>query len=180
MKENFEACLKITLLQEGGFSNDKADHGGRTMRGITQSEYNKWLRRNGKPQEDVKSITDERLQEIYRKDYWDAVQGDFLPAGLDLCMFDYAVNSGPSRAIKAWQTVAGVKVDGRLNADITVTPRTIDAYCDQRAGFLRRIGVGSQSVFLRGWLSRVRTIRASAHRMALPHDLPATGASGNR
>ncbi len=174
MKENFEACLRITLLQEGGFSNDKADHGGRTMRGITQGEYNKWNKRRGLPAADVKDITDETLEEIYRVGYWDAVRADELPAGLDLCMFDYAVNSGPSRAIKALQTIMGAKVTGRLNTvPSSATPAMIDAYNDNRAAFLRRIGHGSQSVFLRGWLSRVRTIRAAAHRLALPHE-PAT------
>lgn len=176
MKENFEACLRITLLQEGGFSNVKADTGGRTMRGITQGEYNKWNKRKGLPAADVKDITDETLEEIYRKGYWDAVRADELPAGLDLCMFDYAVNSGPSRAIKALQTVTGVKVTGKL-IDIpgVATKSLIDAYCDNRAAFLRRIGHGSQSIFLRGWLSRVRTIRTSAHRLSLPHELDTDG-----
>jgi lysozyme family protein len=175
MKDNFDACLLITLKQEGGFSNDKADHGGRTMRGITQREYNAWCRRNNQPQADVKDITDERLHEIYRKGYWDAVRGDDLPSGLDLVMFDYAVNSGPSRAIKALQAVMGVKVTGKMGAFPAATPALINAYMDNRAAFLTRIGVGSQSVFLRGWLSRVRTIRAAALRMVLPHELPVSG-----
>jgi lysozyme family protein len=174
MKDNFEACLRITLSQEGGFSNDKADHGGRTMRGITQGEYNKWLKRNGHAPADVKDIDDETLQEIYRRSYWDAVRADELPNGLDLCMFDYAVNSGPSRAIKALQMIMGAKINGRLNTvPSSTTPAMIDAYMDNRETFLRRIGVGSQSVFLRGWLSRVRTIRAAALRLSLPHE-PAT------
>jgi lysozyme family protein len=169
---NFPPSLAITLLQEGGFSNDKADHGGRTMRGITNREYQAYLRRNGRPACDVRQITDDEIHDIYRNSYWLAICADALPAGLDLCAFDYAVNSGPSRAARALQKVLGLPQTGKITpADVTAIlasrdlNKLVDAYCDERAGFLRRIGVGSQSVFLRGWLSRVSTIRREAHAM---------------
>jgi len=167
---NFERSLAVTLQQEGGFSNDAADHGGRTMRGITQREYNAWRRRKGEPDADVKSISEKEIRDIYKNSYWLPCGCDALPPGLDLCVFDYGVNSGPSRAIRELQTVLGLPQTGKLAAadaaailDHRNISELVDAYCDARAAFLRRIGHGSQSVFLRGWLSRVSTIRHEAH-----------------
>jgi lysozyme family protein len=170
---NFSPSLAITLKQEGGFSNDKADHGGRTMRGITWREYAAYRKRRNLPDQDVKLISDNELHYIYRDSYWLTICADALPAGLDLCAFDYAVNSGPSRAARALQQALGLPQTGKITqteiSAVLAAPsldKLIDAYCDLRAAFLRRIGVGSQSVFLKGWLSRVRTIRREAHAMA--------------
>ena len=33
---------------------------------------------------------------------------DDLPQGLDLCIFDFGVNAGPSRAVKMIQTMAAL------------------------------------------------------------------------
>jgi lysozyme family protein len=179
--ENFETALACVLKAEGGFSNDEADHGGRTMRGITQREYDAWCRRQKKPLADVKSITDEDIRAIYRQSYWDAVSASDLPGGLDLTVFDFAVNSGPERAVRALQTVLGIPQTGKMSVpDVTKalppdTSELIDKYCDARAAFLRRIGTGSQSVFLRGWLSRVKTVRAAAKDLVVmaPSSMPA-------
>ncbi len=58
---------------------------------------------------------------IYRARYWDAVTGDDLPSGLDLAAFDYAVNSGPARAVRTIQGL--VAVDNRR------PDRTANAFC---------------------------------------------------
>lgn len=52
-------------------------------------------RRGGRPAQSVKFITYDELKAIYKFQYWDRVQGDLLPAGLDYAVFDdFAVNSG--------------------------------------------------------------------------------------
>jgi lysozyme family protein len=177
---NFPPSLAITLLQEGGFSNDKADHGGRTMRGITLREYTAYRKRHGLAGADVRDITEDELQDIYRNSYWLPCGGDVLPAGLDLAVFDYGVNSGPSRAVRELQRLLNLPQTAKIGAaEATAVlacrdlPKLINAYCDARAAFLRRIGNGSQSVFLRGWLSRVSTIRAEALSMAHATAAPA-------
>jgi hypothetical protein len=71
-----------------------------------------------------------------------------LPPGVDLCIFDAAVNSGPARA-KLWLA------DG---ADI-------DVICDSRLGFLQQTG-RLWRVFGLGWRRRVAGIRLEAYRMA--------------
>ena len=38
----FLACLPFTLKEEGGYSNDAHDPGGKTMEGIIQREYDRY------------------------------------------------------------------------------------------------------------------------------------------
>jgi len=52
--------------------------------------------------------------DIYRNQYWVAVRGDELPAGVDLAVYDGAVNSGPAQADQVVQRALGVAVDGHF------------------------------------------------------------------
>lgn len=145
---NFERCLAATLRWEGGYSNHPDDPGGPTMKGVIQREYDAWRRKHSEPLGPVRQISDEEVKAIYRQNYWDAMKCDALPLGLDFCVFDAAVNSGPGRAGK-W--LAGSK--------------TIDGYCDARLAFLKRLG-RLWVVFGHGWGQRVRGVRAGAKFMA--------------
>ena len=95
---NFERCLAVTLKWEGGYSNHPDDPGGPTMRGIIQREYDSWRKKQGKRTRPVRQIEENELRDIYRSEYWDAMNCGNLDPGLDLCVFDAAVNSGVRRA----------------------------------------------------------------------------------
>jgi lysozyme family protein len=153
--ENFERCLAITLKWEGGYSNHPDDPGGPTMRGIIQREYDAWRKKQGLRTRPVRQITDAELQAIYRTEYWDAMGCGDLPAGMDLCVFDAAVNSGVARA-RAWLT----------------PPKDIDGFCDTRLAFLRGLGK-LWRVFGAGWRRRVAGIREAAHAMMTGTPAPA-------
>ena len=58
---------------------------------------------------DMKDLEFEDVAPIYKKSYWDRVkQDDELPAGLDLCVFDFGVNAGTGRnGSKYLQTMIG-------------------------------------------------------------------------
>lgn len=169
----FETCLAETLKWEGGWSNHKDDPGGPTMRGVIQRVYDAWRKRNGLPKRSVRNIEEHELQAIYRENYWQLVRGDELPPGVDLCVFDYGVNSGPSRSISHLQEVLGIKVDGNMG------PVTIDAVnaadpveivnklCARRRKFLRQIR--TYHVFGKGWERRVDGVEQVACSMC---DLP--------
>lgn len=148
MKDNFEPCLAETLKWEGGYSNHPDDPGGPTMRGVIQREYDAWRVKNGKPKRPVRQIEEDELQAIYRREYWDEMGCDNLAAGVDLCAFDGAVNSGVGRA-RGWLA------DGA----------GVDTICDRRLAFLQRLG-RLWRVFGAGWSRRVAGIRAQAHVMA--------------
>lgn len=106
---NFQKCLEIILHHEGGYVNHPKDPGGETNLGVTKRVYEEW---GGT--KDMKDLTVEDVAPIYKKNYWDRVKGDNLPAGLDLCIFDFAVNAGPGRAAKMIQRMIGVTVDGGI------------------------------------------------------------------
>ncbi len=153
MKSNLPAALAFTLKYEGGWSDHPKDPGGATMKGITLATYRAWL---DKPvtKTELRNIPAHHVEAIYRQRYWNAVRGDMLPSGYDACMFDYAVNSGPGRALQH---------DRALPATLG-GPARIKALCARRMAFLR--GLGTFSVFGRGWTRRVTALEAFCLRLA--------------
>jgi lysozyme family protein len=170
VQDNFASCLSLVLVSEGGFVNNVHDSGGATNKGVTQRVYDAYRRYMNQPTGSVKFITTAEVSSIYRRQYWDAVRGDDLPAGMDYAVFDEAVNSGPVKAIGDLQRAVGVKADGQfglvtLTAVRNSSPKaTINILCDLRLGFLRRLT--SWKYFGAGWSNRVAAVRAAALRMA--------------
>ncbi len=118
-----------------------------------------WLGRAATKAE-VRALTVSAVAPIYRARYWNAVRGDDLPAGLDYAVFDFAVNSGPGRAVMALQRALGVADDGRLGP-VTLAalagkdPTALIAdLCDDRMAFLRKLSTWGS--FGKGWTSRCR------------------------
>lgn len=167
MNSNFDECLKMVLAHEGGFVNHPKDPGGATNRGVTQKVYDAYRKTRARPMQSVKFITPDETKAIYKFQYWDRVQGDFLPRGLDYAVFDFAVNSGVSRASEYLQACVGVERDGVIGA-LTLSAignpaNVINALCDRRMSFLRNL---PRFVFFgRGWTRRVVEVRKHALEM---------------
>ena len=111
MEKNFDSCLEKILKHEGGFVNHPDDPGGMTNMGITRRVYEAFLDKKVNEQE-MRQMPKEHIAEIYRNNYWDKVKADDLPSGIDLCVFDWAVNSGTRKAVCALQESVGAKPDG--------------------------------------------------------------------
>lgn len=172
----FDACLAEVLKWEGGWANDAYDPGGPTNKGITLGVYAGWvgagdagLRDDYMREEltkELRAIDDATVAAIYHKNYWLAVRGDELPPGIDLAVFDFAVNSGPPRAIRHLQKVLGVGIDGHigprtLEAARAADPaRVIPQLMDSRRTFLRQIKHFWR--FGTGWLRRVDGVQGNA------------------
>lgn len=165
----FDRCLRETLRYEGeAFVNHPKDPGGPTKYGITLRTLADW--RGVGPEElseeAVRSLTKDEARLIYLARYWAPIRGDELPPGVDLVVFDYAVNSGTRTAARALQRVLGVAVDGvigrqTLAALRRVPPETvIEKVCEQRLEFMRSLS--NWGVFGVGWQRRVRGIRETA------------------
>lgn len=181
----FELCLSEVLRHEGGYVDHPADPGGATNMGITRKTLARW--RNVSPWWDlpksaVQGLTRSEAARIYQAGYWNLCRAGDLPAGIDLALFDYAVNSGPDRAVKGLQTVLGVVTDGlvgplTIGAAARADARTvINALCDRRLGFLRALS--TFAIFGRGWTSRVASIRAAALAVA-PKSITIPSGDGN-
>jgi lysozyme family protein len=160
---NFPQSLALTLVYEGGWSNNPKDPGGATMRGVTQAVYDEDRDHRGVPRRSVRMITDPELEAIYRWRYWDLIKGDALPSGVDYVLFDFAVNSGVGRAVKTMQRILGVACDGAMGpgtvaaateycANYGVSALT-DAVCVARADFLKSLS--TFGTFGKGWMARV-------------------------
>src|SRR5690606_12170295 len=125
MEANFLRALPLVLNHEGGFSNHKDDPGGATNRGITLENYRRYVKGNGTVA-DLKAISAQDVEKVYRLFYRSAVKEDDLPGGLDYAVFDFAVNSGPGRAIRFMQAVAGVSQDGIVGPATLAAVRSLE------------------------------------------------------
>ena len=164
----FERALELTLSFEGGYSDHSLDPGGATNLGITRAALES---HRGKPvsKSEVMALSRAEAAEIYRAEYWDAVAGDKLPEGVDLSLFDFAVNSGPSRAIKIAQAALGVRANGVMTAETLERIVTADhaalvrSIARGRLSFLQRLAIFV--TFGRGWTKRVKAVESASLAM---------------
>lgn len=175
MKTNFNASLDRLLVHEGGYVNHPSDPGGETNLGITKRTYDAYRRGKKLPIRSVRMITLDETRDIYKTQYWDKVDGDFLPVGLDYVVFDGAVNSGPSQSIKWLQRALGAHYKGQI--DGLIGDQTHDAINSFRnmdrliAGVLERRLAFMQSLttwktFGKGWSARVTSVRKTGQAWA--------------
>lgn len=159
---NYKPSLTLVLAHEGGFVNHPKDPGGATNKGVTQAVYDAWRKLKGYKLRSVKLITTDEVVAIYQRQYWRLVRGDDLPAGVDYAVFDFAVNSGVSRAIRYLQRLVGVDDDAIFGA-LTMAA-VLDAtrkneeelilnYCANRMAFLKSLS--TFPTFGKGWTRRV-------------------------
>jgi lysozyme family protein len=137
MNAGFDDAFSRLIGHEGGLSDHAADPGGLTNWGISQRSY---------PGEDIRGMSMNRAREIYLRDFWGPAGCDMVPAGVAFDLFDLAVNSSVSAAIKLLQRATGETQDGILG------PLTLQAAQSMPAARLRA--------------------RLNGHRLAMMADLP--------
>jgi lysozyme family protein len=167
MKENFNKIIDEVLRSEGGYVDHPKDPGGATNMGITFATLQRW---RGHPitKNDVKNLTREEVIRIYKAFYWNVVRADELPAGLDYAVFDFAVNSGPDRAVRYLQKIVGATVDGKMGPETLRKVAAyehqrllINRYLDDRVRYLQ--GLANFATFGKGWMSRVNRVRKTSN-----------------
>ena len=176
MRETFDTVMDWVFTHEGGYSIDRNDPGNWTggKVGKGQLKGTKFgISAKAYPNLDIKSLTKEQARALYKRDYWDKVKGDDLPAGLDYVAYDAAINSGPPQSAKWIQRAVGVDADGLIGAQ---TLAAIDAAArkneealiasatSQRLAFLKSLKTWSR--YGNGWKRRVDEVNANALKLA--------------
>ena len=156
--ENWQKCLETILHHEGGYVNHPEDPGGETNLGVTKRVYEEF---GGT--KDMKDLTVEDVEPIYKKNYWDRVKADQLPSGLDLCVFDFGVNAGTGRSAKYLQGMVGATKDGAIGPATLAKVKefvsmegvggAIAEFQHRRQGYYE--GLKTFGTFGRGWTRRV-------------------------
>ena len=145
----FVKAVDFVLEREGGLVDHPSDPGGLTNFGISQRAY---------PDVDIRNLTRDGASEIYRRDYWEKVSANQLPANIRLAVFDSAVNQGVTRAKKLLQKTLRITQDGIIG------PKTIKASQEYGSNLLpdylaeRSLHYASLSTFEtfgRGWMRRL-------------------------
>jgi len=101
-------------------------------------------------------------KDIYKKMYWDAVQADKMPLKLRYALFDAAVNSGVTQAIKWLQRAVNVSDDGILGPKTLAAvisqdqSKVFDSMVAQRLKFMASLS--NWPAFGRGWTRRIAAI----------------------
>jgi lysozyme family protein len=158
----FEESFKVLIGHEGGYSDDRNDPGNWTGGKVGAGEMlgTKYgVAANSYPMEDIKNLTLERAQQIYRRDYWDKLHADDLPKQVRFAVFDGAVNSGVGQAAKWLQRAVGVKDDGIIGQGTLAAVRAIDQYKlaavfnGQRLKFMTELKVFDK--YGKGWARRI-------------------------
>lgn len=150
----WKKAFQTLLESEGGYVNDKRDSGGETKYGISKRAY---------PDVDIEALTLWQAEEIYHKDYWLRCKCDLLPDYLSIAVFDYAVNSGVSKAAKSLQKVLGVTADGKIGnqtigaANTQPPHKVLDAYLEERLNFM--MSLKGWKYYGNGWGKRIDRIK---------------------
>lgn len=153
---NFDAAFDELIGHEGSWSHHPSDPGGETMWGVTA----RVARANGYDG-DMRIMPREIAKAIYRKLYWDGVRAEELPAVLRYPLFDAAVNSGVTQAVKWLQRAVGTVDDGKLGpitlAAAQRTPQTAAVLMlGERLDFMTSLP--TWGAFGRGWARRIASV----------------------
>lgn len=168
---DYKKLIPHVLKWEGGWSNNPSDKGGPTMKGITLATYTAYCKKKGKglpTQAQLKAISQNEWEEIFKTMYWDRWQADKIQSqSIANLLVDWLWTSG-TYGIKYPQQVLDVTIDG------LVGPKTISAinnYPDymvlfqklwnRRKAHFEGIAKAnaSQKKFLKGWLNRLNDLK---------------------
>lgn len=148
--------------------SSKADPGGPTNYGITLKTFRAWHGDPNLNSNALRVMPKSEAKQIYKEQYWLPIRADELPIGVDFAVFDFAINSGPGRAVMTLQEVLKVKQDGVIGL---ITMSAIKRYpgsenaliadlCDARLKFMK--GLSNWPYNKNGWTRRVKTVKKEA------------------
>ncbi|MBD8128135.1 type VI secretion system tip protein TssI/VgrG, partial [Pantoea agglomerans] len=127
--DNFSTISPIILRHEGGYANRASDKGGPTNHGIAWNTWKKYSKEDLGVEptlENLKKITPEQAEVIYKKRYWDPSGfNDIQDPKLALMSYDWSITSGG--AGKQIQKLLNSQYGKNLSVDGVIGPDTISA-----------------------------------------------------
>ena len=153
---SFETAFRFTLGHEGGYVNDARDPGLETKFGISKRSY---------PNLDIKSLTLEQAQAIYKRDYWQQASCERMQPKIAIAVFDAAVHHGPKTAVKLLQRALKVADDGEYGRithgtlQSRDTNETLELLLAHRAIYLTTCP--AWPTYKLGWLKRLFNLARS-------------------
>jgi lysozyme family protein len=184
MEHNFRACLDFVLEHEGGYVDHPDDPGGATNLGITIATLKRW-RGRAVSKAEVRALTRQEAAKIYHALYWTPAGCGDLPAGIDLLVFDAAVNMGIEPSLNFVRAQLGLPLAVRdrhkifrgapklmrpaLRAALVQAaaqacrPALILGVCQRRNAYYR--GLKTFGTFGKGWLRRTARAQHCAFRL---------------
>jgi lysozyme family protein len=162
---DFNAAFVKMIHDEGGFqlTDIPGDRGGMTYAGIARNPNPQWPGWNLVDRKEFGGPLTDMVRQFYRQHFWNVVRGDEIKEqAIAENIFNFAVNTGPSVAIKLAQVIVGATPDGGIG------PKTVEllnqcspekfvsfyavAKIQRYANICNRDR--SQSKFLLGWINR--------------------------
>lgn len=181
----FDSIVSKTFTFEGGFQQfptDTANYNSLgqligTNHGISATAYEQYLKRPPTVA-DVQAITTDIAKDVYKKLFWDKVQGDLIKNdSIAHLVFDSHIGSGGTglkQVRKALNTVAGKQVVPETTKPLTVAEvNVINALPQQqffdklkylRLSFFQALATNNPAkyaMFLKGWNNRLAQINYS-------------------
>ncbi len=162
---NYKILTPFIRYYEGGFSNNKNDPGGATMKGVTLATFRSVYGKS-KTVSDLKKITDEQWNCIFKKYYWDKCKADLIEdQSIANMLVDFAWHSGVITATKKIQEAVGVDSDGvagrvtigAINGFYLGNRAVFDRLKKSRLSYLESLK--NWEYFKNGWTSRVEAIK---------------------
>ena len=173
MQGKFTDCLMgFTLLPENDgqpFHTTSGDSGGTTSYGIVRDNWSRWIKRPA-TDADMMAITPATAAPLYEAWFWKTVEGDALPAGVDVMVFDHGVLAGESTSARQLQEVVRTQADGwigpaTISCVMARDPAALIGMLAYRQEAYYR-SLSSFSRFGNGWLARIDRRVAAALAMS--------------
>lgn len=137
--DDFDWCVEFILKVEGGYTDNPDDLGNYTPDGLLLgTKYG--ISARSYPHLDIPNLTPDEAKQVYYQDFWLPTMeyvSPFAPVTHKLAVFDMAVNSGVSRAVRFWSDA---------NQDL-------NSFIARRIRFYVRLE--KFSTFGRGWMNRI-------------------------
>lgn len=166
---NFDKAFAMVLGHEGSWSMDPNDRGNWTTgiigKGVLKgTKYG--ISAMSYPELNIGALTPDQAKAIYKRDYWDQIDGDQLPFPIAIMLFDSAVNQGLTYAVQTWQRCLQIKPDGvfgpkTLAATLNVpeVDMTLELSACRAVSYAKSPHFGEDGM---GWMRRLMRTLATA------------------